>query len=280
MWSISIYNGASPFELKPAHDGPVLGSADVTDVPADFVADPFLLHRDNTWHMFFEVMNSETKRGEIGLARSHDALAWSYEVIVLKEPFHLSYPYIFEWEDELYMIPETLGSGAVCLYKAIDFPFRWSRKARLIEGRFADPSIFRCQDCWWMFACSTPYEHDTLVLYYASELTGPWTQHPKSPLIRTDKRRARPAGRILNVNNRLFRFAQDCVPQYGSSVRAFEVTDLTTTSYAEVELNSSPILKASGEGWNAMGMHHIDAHEQFKGTWLACVDGLMVPPRV
>jgi hypothetical protein len=149
---------------------------------------------------------------------------------------------------------------------------------RLIEGRFADPSVFRFKDLWWMFACSTPYQHDTLVLYYASDLVGPWTQHPKSPLIRADKCRARPAGRILNFNNRLFRFAQDCVPQYGSSVRAFEVSELTRTNYAEVELDCSPILKASGEGWNAMGMHHIDAHEQFNGSWLACVDGLMVPP--
>jgi len=276
MWSISIYRGASPFDLRPIQ--PVLTKGDITDIAADFVADPFMLRRDNTWRMFFEVMNSETQRGEIGLASSTDTLSWSYEGIVLKEPVHLSYPYVFEWQNDCYMIPETLGAGAVCLYKAIDFPFRWSMSTRLIEGRFADPSVFRFKDLWWMFACSTPYQHDTLVLYYASDLVGPWTQHPKSPLIRADKCRARPAGRILNFNNRLFRFAQDCVPQYGSSVRAFEVSELTRTNYAEVELDCSPILKASGEGWNAMGMHHIDAHEQFNGSWLACVDGLMVPP--
>ena len=270
MWSIAIYTGPNPFNLEPAP--PVLSKSDVTDIPADFVADPFILRRDQTWYMFFEVMPTTTQLGEIGLATSPDAFTWTYDHIVLKEPFHLSYPHVFAWQNEYYMLPETLNAGAVCLYKARNFPYDWSVVTRLIEGQLADPSLVRVDDLWWLFACSTPYRHDTLRLYFASELTGPWTEHPKSPLIQNDKRRARPAGRILKFDNRLFRFAQDCTPRYGSSVRAFEITRLTRESYAEVELRI-PILKASGNGWNASGMHHIDAHQQAPGQWLACVDG-------
>jgi beta-xylosidase len=270
MWSIAIYTGISPFDLQPAP--PVLTKSHVTDISADFVADPFMLRRDHTWYMFFEVMSTTTKFGEIGLATSNDALNWTYDRIVLKEPFHLSYPYVFEWQKQYYMLPETLGAGAVCLYKALDFPYNWSVVARLIDSRLADPSIVRFHDRWWLFACSTPYQHDTLRLYCADELTGPWTEHPKSPLVQNDKCRARPAGRILKFGNRLFRFAQDCTPQYGASVRAFEITNLTKDSYAEVELRI-PILKASGTGWNAKAMHHLDAHQQADGRWLACVDG-------
>jgi len=270
MWSIAIYTGISPFNLQPAP--PVLTKAEVTDIPAAFVADPFMLHRDQTWYMFFEVMHSETKLGEIGLATSNDALTWTYDRIVLKEPFHLSYPYVFEWQNEYYMIPEMLRADAVCLYKALNFPYDWTQVAELFKGKHADPSLLRCNDRWWLFTCSPPYQHDTLKLYYADELTGPWTEHPKSPLIQNDKSRARPAGRILKFDNRLFRFAQDCALRYGSSVRAFEITNLTEDNYAEVEL-VIPILKASGNGWNANGMHHIDAHQQADGRWLACVDG-------
>jgi beta-xylosidase len=270
MWSIAIYTGITPFNLQPA--APVLTKDYITDIPADFVADPFMLRREVTWYMFFEVMNTETQRGEIGLATSNDARTWTYDRIILKEPFHLSYPHVFEWRNEYYILPESLNAGAVCLYKALDFPYNWTVVARLIKGELADPSILRFNDRWWLFACSTPYQHDTLRLYFANELTGPWTEHPKSPLIRNDKCRARPAGRILNFGNRLFRFAQDCGPRYGSSVRSFEITKLTTNNYAEVELRI-PILKASGHGWNASGMHHIDAHQQSNGHWLACVDG-------
>jgi hypothetical protein len=274
MWSISIYAGVSPLQLKPVHGAAVLTKDDVTDLPADFVADPFMVNCEGIWHMFFEVMNAETQRGAIGLATSNEGFKWTYQQIVLDEPFHLSYPHVFEWQGGYYMIPETLGAGAVCLYKAAGFPFRWACVARLIEGRFADPSIFCCNGLWWLFACSTPYQHDTLRLYFAAELTGPWSEHPKSPIIRADKCRARPAGRILEFNNRMFRFAQDCGRQYGNSVRAFEISQLTPNAYVEAEIDSSPILTASGNGWNASGMHHIDAHKLSDGKWLACVDGL------
>jgi hypothetical protein len=274
MWSISIYTGDSPFELKPIQSEPVLSSVHVTDITAAFVADPFMLHRDRTWYMFMEVMNADTRLGEIGVATSKDALAWTYQQIVLKEPFHLSYPYVFHWQNEYYMIPETIGSGAIWLYKAAEFPNRWAPVTRLISGCFADPSVFRLNNLWWMFACPTPYQHDTLYLYFAASLAGPWGEHPRSPIVKNDKCRARPAGRILNFNGRLFRFGQDCGPRYGSSVRAFEILELTTTTYSEVESDRSPILTATGHGWNASGMHHIDTHRQSNGKWLACVDGV------
>ena len=43
MWSIGIYTGDSPFQLRaPANKpNPVLSQTDVTDVSAEFVADPF-----------------------------------------------------------------------------------------------------------------------------------------------------------------------------------------------------------------------------------------------
>jgi hypothetical protein len=273
MWSIGIYTGDSPYRLKPAAEisNPVLTRASVTDVPATFVADPFML-RTQTWYMFFEVLLTPNK-GEIGLATSENGLDWSYQQIALREDFHLSYPYVFEWQGTYYMIPETLGANAVCLYVADDFPTRWSLKARLIEGQYADPSIIRFGDRWWLFTCSRPYQHDTLSLYFADELTGPWREHPKSPIIRNDKCRARPGGRVITFKDKLIRFAQDCVPLYGSRVRAFDVLELTTSHYVEVENLASPILQPSGLGWNALGMHHVDAHQQTDGSWLACVDG-------
>ncbi|HEY2964063.1 MAG TPA: hypothetical protein VGJ37_16705 [Pyrinomonadaceae bacterium] len=273
MWSIGIYTGSSPYDLSPSAEiaNPVLNDASVTDITALFVADPFMIRG----HMFFEIMNQGSGKGDIGLATSANGFEWRYEGIVLREACHLSYPYVFEWQNDYYMIPETLGANAVCLYKADEFPFRWSMTARLIEGRCADPSIVRFNDLWWLFFCSTPYQHDTLRLYFAEQLTGPWREHPKSPIIKANMRHARPAGRLVTFNDRLIRFAQDCIPQYGSRVRAFDILELTTDSYVEVENAASPILQGNGAGWNATGMHHVDAHEQPDGTWLACVDGFV-----
>ncbi len=275
MWSIGIYTGASPLRLRPAAGvvNPILTREDVHDVPARFVADPFMVRRAGVWYMFFEVLNQATDKGEIGLATSSDGLSWTYQQIVLAEAFHLSYPYVFQWQRDYYMVPETLGAQAVRLYRAESFPTRWSCVASLVEGTCADPTIFRGDDKWWMFACTTPYQHDTLRLYFADELFGPWREHPLNPIVSGNKHNARPAGRVLTFDGKIIRFSQDCVPAYGTQVRAFEILELTTTSYVEEEVRCSPVLVASGAGWNAAGMHHVDAHLCEDGSWIACVDG-------
>lgn len=276
MWSIGIYVGDSPFYLTPAPGivNPVLTRDSVSDVTAKFVADPFMLNVSGVWHMFFEVMNRETKKGEIGLATSDNGLDWKYRQIVLAEPFHLSYPYVFEWNGEHYMIPETFDSATVRLYKADYFPTRWLFVGPLVQVSCADPSIFQFQDRWWMFICSPPFQHDTLRLYFAEDLMGPWIEHPASPIVEGNKENARPAGRVVAIGGQVVRFAQDCVTRYGNHVRAFEISELTTSTYSEKEHHHSPILKASGRGWNDLGMHQIDPHQLPGGKWIACVDGL------
>jgi hypothetical protein len=59
---------------------------------------------------------------------------------------------------------------------------------------------------------------------------------------------------------------------YGIQVRAFEITELTKTSYQEKAIGLRPVVEASGQGWNESGMHHIDPHRN-DGRWIACVDG-------
>ena len=275
VWAIGIYVGDSPLSLTPQSvtENPIITHRNLTDIDAEFVADPFMIEEQGTWFMFFEALNRATSRGEIGLAVSSDCFRWDYHQIVLKEPFHLSYPYVFKWEGDRYMIPETLGANCVSLYKARSFPEHWELAGRLIEGTHADPSIFQFDHRWWMFTCSAPYAHDTLSLYFADDLTGPWHEHPASPMVRADRRTARPGGRVTNWRGRLIRFAQDCYPRYGTQLRAFEITELTPSRYREEEAAESPILLRAAHGWNSAGMHHADPHLTARGDWIACVDG-------
>src|SRR5262249_47062461 len=226
VWSIGIYLGESPLRLAPPENvqNPVLTRDDVSDVPAVLVADPFLLQAGGTWHMFFEVLNWRADKREIRLATRENGLNWRYRQIVLSEPFHLSYPYVFEWADNFYMIPECHQTGSIRLYRALEFPAQWSLEATLFKGSyFADPSIFRLHDKWWLFVETNPdQEHDTLRLYYADDLRGPWFEHPKSPVIEANPHVSRPGGRVLVLGDSVIRYAQDCYPRYGTSLRAFE----------------------------------------------------------
>ena len=271
-WSIGIYTGKDPFNVVSPDNisNPVLTAKDITDISADFVADPFMVKEGSTWYMFFEVMNAHSNHGDIGLAVTNDALNWSYKQIVLDEAFHLSYPYVFKWKNEYYMIPESHESYSIRLYKAVDFPTQWSFIGVLLYGNYSDSSIFRHDSKWWMF---TSDRNDILRLYYAVNLIGPWVEHPMSPIIRGDANIARPGGRVLVFDNRIIRYTQDDYPTYGNQVRAFEIIELTTTSYTEKKVSETPILKASGIGWNKEGMHHIAPHQIGRNKWIACVDG-------
>ncbi len=274
-WSIGIYIGESPFNFVSPKTiiNPVLTAKDITDVPAHFVADPFMVREDGIWYMFFEVLNGLQNKGVIGLATSSDTYKWNYQQIVLDEPFHLSYPYVFKFQNDYYMIPETSQASSIRLYKAINFPTKWSYvKTLLDQSDFADPSIFQHNNLWWLLT-ATSEARNTLRLYYSQDLMDGWIEHPKSPVIQGNKTIVRPAGRVISFNGKIVRYTQDCERIYGHQVRAFEITELTTTNYQEKEIKKNPVIQASGVGWNQIGMHHIDAHQIDKNKWIACVDG-------
>jgi hypothetical protein len=282
VWSIGIYRGSSPLALAPAEVGlPVLTAESVTDVGASFVADPFWIRRDDRWHMFFEVMNWKENIGQIGLATSDDGLRWRYEQIVLAEDFHLSYPHVFAAADGVYMVPESFQDNSVRLYRARRFPHDWEHVATILSGGYyVDSSLFQHDDTWWLFTESGKDTDDTLRLFYADRPEGPWREHPKSPVVAGDARISRPAGRVLVQPQQIIRFAQNCSVQYGTDVRAIEVTRLTKTQYEERSPSNEPLLGPSDHGWNAGGMHHIDAMQLGDDDWLAAVDGWEVLPLI
>ncbi len=267
VWSISIYSGSSPYDLEPVGECPVLSASDITDVEANLVADPFMVYdKSGIWYMFFEVYSDQ---GDIGFASSDDCINWQYKGLVLDEPFHLSYPYVFEYEDTYYMIPESGESHEVRLYKASKFPDKWIFQQKLLDGDYADPSILQHAGIFYLFAT----EGGDLTLHIAKELTGPWVLHPASPIVKDNKRISRQAGRLIEFNGHVLRFAQDGTEYYGKQVIALEIVELSPSSFSEREGQANPVLTASGHGWNQDGMHHMDLHKATATHYFACVDG-------
>jgi len=276
-WSIGILTGPSPFDLDGSKArNPVLTRRDVRDVPAAFVADPFMIRVGGEWYMFFEVLNRLRGKGEIGVATSRDGLRWRYRQIVLREPFHLSYPHVFEWNGGIYMIPESHEAGSVRLYYAVAFPERWAPVATLLEGAtYNYPTPFHHAGSWWLLTETNPAPRswDTLRLFMAASPAGPWTEHPRSPVVAGVPDAARPAGRVLRLGRRLYRLAQVCTPDYGTAIRVFEIVELTADTYREREAWPGPLLGPGDRDWNATGIHHLDVQRVDDDRWIGCVDG-------
>jgi len=276
IWSIGLYDLAVEdlsLKLKAHPNNPILAASDVNDIPARFVADPFLLSEGGEFYLFFEILGVD--RGVIGLATSQDGKAFNYRGVVLKEPFHLSYPSVFKWRDDYYLVPESAVVNGVRLYKATPFPAKWQYTKTIISDRsLVDSTVFIHQDTLWFFSSSM--DNKNLYLFYADQPEGPWYEHPDSPIVRDNGRDARPAGNILDTGSRLIRFAQDSQAygeQYGKAVRGFEIMSLTRESYRERPLDNNPILEGSGIGWNSEGMHQLSAVSLKSGQWIAAADG-------
>ncbi|VVB62035.1 Uncharacterised protein [uncultured archaeon] len=272
-FSIGIYLSVSiePINFSGEYvNNPVLTKFDILGTSAEFIADPFLIHENSTFYMFFEIYSSITSQGDIGLAVSNNGINWSYKQIVLDESFHLSYPCVFKYNNQYYMIPETAATHSIRLYQAHDFPYNWSFVKTLIGGRdFVDNTIFYYNNTWWLFT-ETKNDH-SLHLYFSDSPVDIWLEHPLSPIISQDANISRPGGNVIVYNNRIFRYAQDDYPSYGEQVWGFEITELTKKDYNEKRISNKPILKGY-DNWNKLGMHQISICK-IDNKWIAAVDG-------
>ena len=201
-----------------------------------FYADPFLFeHRDKTYLFFEDFLYSEP-RALLACAevKEDGTLAEPFEV--LRRPYHLSYPFLFEHGGEIYMIPETKQNRTVELYRATDFPRGWELDTVLLDNiQAVDATVQKLNGKFWIFAgvSDGPYSNsDELGLFFADNLRGPWTPHPANPVL-SDVRRSRPAGALFYDNGRLIRPSQNCGRRYGYGLVFSEVLALTETEYSE-----------------------------------------------
>jgi hypothetical protein len=201
-----------------------------------FYADPFLIEKDGKTLLFFEDLPFVENRGVISYCELQPDGTPGMPIEVLRRPYHLSYPFVFEHAGEMYMIPETKGNRTVELYRATDFPTVWAADAILLDNIHAvDATIHERNGKYWMFAAVSNGRYsncDELCIFFANALRGPWTPHPRNPVL-SDVRRARPAGPLFYEQGRLIRPSQDCGKAYGYALVFSEVLKLTETEYEE-----------------------------------------------
>ncbi len=257
-WSIAIFKCGHKLE-SDLIDPPVLHASDLILIQDDgtrFFADPFILEDNELAWIFAEELQYATNKGVIScFALSEDGSAKPLGP-VLERPYHLSYPFVFRHGDDIFMLPETGASKNVELYRAESFPKRWELYRILLPGiELYDATLFKCYEKWWLFGATSldgNPPQDELAIYFSDDLEGPWHPHPCNP-VKSNCRSARPAGRIIIQNERVFRPSQDCESDYGSGIVWCEITELTTESFQEREVG-----RWSGQHVGAKGLHNFD----------------------
>lgn len=225
-----------------------------------FLADPFGLWRDGTLHVFAEAYDYRTRHGVIDLLRYDAGLTLLDRRRVLAEPWHLSYPQVFEADGETWMLPEGYRSGTLTLYRAKAFPDVWERAAEIpLDEPAIDATPFRHDGLWWL-AYSPSREkvarQSRLHLAYAERLTGPWTPHPGNP-VRIDRASARPGGTMVARDGVLILPVQDCARTYGGAIRPLAIHRLTPDAF-EAE-PGAPIVAPPSARPCLDGLHTLSA---------------------
>lgn len=258
---------------------PVLTGRDIHDFGrVTYVADPFLLPVNGNWHMFFEIYNgSRSPTAAIGHATSSDGYNWKYNRRILTTDTHLSFPYVFTWDGDFFLVPDQMqpvSESNITIYRATNFPENWTPVTTIISPprRTSDHVIFRWNDHWW---CLVGHEQTgSLYCYHSPELlTGGWIEHNKNPVISNRSKAARPGGRPIVTDEGIIMFYQDCANSYGERIHARMVEELTPQSFVEQSYQDIPVADGNGIiGWNSGSMHHIDPWLVNNGIFCA-VDG-------
>ena len=207
-----------------------------------FWADPFVIFKDDKYFIFVEEYIYKTRKGHISCLTIDKEGNYSMPEKIIEKTYHLSYPFVFYYNNEYYMIPETASNRTVDLYKCVEFPNKWEFKKTLIDNISAfDVTLFNKDGKWWLFtnvienrgAVST----DELFLFFSSDLfSGHWTPHPMNPIV-SDVRSARPAGNIFYYNKNIYRPSQNSSKHYGNGIKINQIITLTEYEYKEVCVN-------------------------------------------
>jgi hypothetical protein len=252
-WSLAFRFGASravPADLE--------GFTRIASPAGATWADPFALHKDGRYYVFFEEIPRGAAKGHISMLELKPDGTWSAPVRVLERDYHLSYPFLLEHEGALLMIPETAQARRVEAWRCVEFPSRWRLERVLIDGvRLVDATLARAGERWWMLANGAAGEgrifDDELHLFHAAAPFGEWRAHRRNP-VKSDVRSARPAGALFWRNGALHRPAQVCSPLYGAGLSINRVLRLTPQDYAERETQR---IVPAGKG-GLLGLHTLN----------------------
>ena len=183
-----------------------------------YYADPFVFEDGDDTYLFVESMNRYRGIATISVSKYQNGRFGKF-IEIIKEPFHMSYPNVFKYGENYYMIPETSGSGQVRLYVATEFPYQWELCKVLLENgnAYTDNTIEFMDDNVFFYAFYESKGERFTELYQLD--------FDNYELIRKESEKTiindRPAGNIICINEKKYRPLQDCDLYYGKAIKIY-----------------------------------------------------------
>ncbi|MEO5760550.1 MAG: formyl transferase [Mesorhizobium sp.] len=262
--------GRDLFDLR---EHPASGWQVLPDDGSRFYADPFPILYKGQVTLFVEDYIHRLGKAIISAVPFGPSGPLGQPVPVLDLPYHLSYPFVFERDGEVWMVPESCANGTIDLYRATAFPGGWVKEATLLSGVIAsDATLVEHGGRWWIFATVRDGGgafSDALHIWSAPDFRGPWTPLPNNPVL-VDIASARPAGRMVERGGQLLRPVQDCRKSYGAALGIARVAHLDLNGMEQVV----ETILTPGALWNGRKLHTLN-----EAGGLEFIDGSAISPR-
>ena len=241
------------------------------NLPKDeFWADPFLYEYEDNQYVFFENYSYKTEKGKISCGKvKDDKLVEITDVLDL--PYHLSYPYIFEENGVMYLMPETSENKRLEIYRCQSFPDQWEICTTAFEGeQVVDASFYVDeQSKKWLFlnkivAPNVDRTSELHIYLVDSIKLKRLIPHNQNPVI-IDSRFARNGGAIFKNGEHVFRPSQRNTDGiYGRALNINRIKKLSIAEYEEetiqrVEANFQPAFVSIHHLHQTNGMFVFDA---------------------
>ncbi|MBI4775002.1 MAG: hypothetical protein HY788_12625 [Deltaproteobacteria bacterium] len=234
-WSVAFI--ASKWQDAILRDG-----VQINNPSNRFFADPFVVTREGKTICYVEDFCYSRNKGCITAIELIDNKTYNILGPVIQEPFHMSFPYLFEYDNHLYMIPETHETNSIRLYKCVNFPLHWEYQKTLMNNvNTSDSMLFAHKERWWLFTNvaiknSNDYDSQLFAYYTDHPLSEEWTPHKNNPLI-FNSNIARNGGILDAGSDSPVRVRQkQGFASYGSGLTLAKIVDLSLSTYSEVEI--------------------------------------------
>ncbi len=204
------------------------------------VADPFLFENEKETWLFFEKISNDGK-GSIFAKNLDSKENKNHMVKIFNKSYHMSFPNIFSYNGEIFMIPETAQLKKINLYKCQKFPNKWVKVKTLLDNLYAtDTVIFFWDNYFWMFTeirSDNSFYSDLIYLFWSKSLTGKWVEHPMNPIV-NNPNNSRSAGQIIFDKDKIIRPSQSSINGYGNSIKFMKILELSKKYYLEENYSS------------------------------------------
>jgi hypothetical protein len=266
IWNVGIVR-------KPIHElalGEVkLSNAEISWLPPatknGYFADPFGFLKDDQLHVLAEDYSYIGQKASIAefTMVPHPVRVPHPDGVIHPDGAlhpHLSYPFVFEHDNQVFCIPEAYQTSEITLYRRDPASEKFVKNRVLLANVCAiDPAVVLYNGLWWLFFTTKKHSNTHLFLYYAEDISGEFKPHRLNP-VKTDIRSSRPAGTPFIYNNVLYRPAQDCSVTYGGRVAINRVLNITPDEFSEEVINL--VEPPKGSEYN-QGLHTISAAGSF-----------------